>query len=474
MPRILFAAAIAALLPLLASGQPRPSQKPHPDAARAKEPPPQSAPAERFFPYEPKVSVFPNGLRVVRLSFPSRGLVAYQTVVRVGSRNEVEPGRTGFAHFFEHMMFRGTRAHPEGDRERILGKLGFDDNAYTTDDFTVYHSYGPSSALEQLVELESDRFRNLNYSEPSFQTEAKAILGEYHKSASRPELKLEEALRGAAYQRHTYGHTTLGFYEDIQKMPRAYDYSKQFFERWYTPDNTVLVVVGDFDDARLVQLIEERYGPWKGRSAQVAIRSEPRQSDLRAAHVSWKGPTLPRQMVAWHTPAARLDRLDAANQEVLAAYLVGPISELHKKLVLEQQIAEELTSWYEPHRDPYIFVLDAKLRDEKFRPRVRAAFDRAVRDLVDGRIDKKRVEDIKSNIRYGFLMSLESADQVADKLAWFIGVYGEPDALERHFQNVRSVTPGQLVAFARQHFTARNRTEVTLTTAPASAQGGAQ
>jgi zinc protease len=393
-------------------------------------------------------------------------------VVRVGSRNEIEPGRTGFAHFFEHMMFRGTRAHPEGDRERTLGKLGFDDNAYTTDDFTVYHSYGPSSALEQLVELESDRFRNLNYPEPSFQTEAKAILGEYHKSASHPELKLEEALRGAAFQRHTYEHTTLGFYEDIQKMPAAYAYSKQFFERWYTPDNTVLVIVGDFDDARLMQLIEQHYGPWQGKSSQVAIRAEPPQSDLRSAHVAWKGPTLPRQMIAWHTPAARLDSLDAAYQDVLSAYLVGPTSELHKKLVLEQQIVEELSSWYEPHRDPFIFVLDARLKDEKFRPRVRAAFDRAIRDLVDGRIDKKRVEDIKSHLRYTFLTGLESADQIAGKLAAFIGIYGEPDAVERHFQNVRKVKPGQLVAFARQYFTARNRTEVTLTAAPASASKG--
>jgi zinc protease len=368
--------------------------------------------ADRFFPHEPKVSALPNGLRVVRLAFPSEGLVAFQTVVRVGSRNEVEPGHTGFAHFFEHMMFKGTPTRPEGQREAILSRAGFNDNAYTTDDFTVYHSYGPSTALEQLIELEADRFRNLTYSEPSFQTEAKAVLGEYHKSASRPELKLEEALLGAAFKKHPYGHTTLGFYEDIQQMPSRYEYSKQFFARWYTPDNTVLVVVGDFDDAKLISLVHRHYGPWNGRSAQVVIPSEPPQAERRTTRVPWNGPTLPRQMIAWRTPRARLDTLDAAIQEVLAAYLVGPTSDLH---------------------------------------------------------NRQRVEDIKSNIRYAFLMGLESADQIASQLAWFIGIFGDADGVERHLQNIRTVTPERLVTFARAHLTARNRTEVTLTPTPAPA-----
>jgi zinc protease len=421
----------------------------------------------RFFPYEPKVSALPNGLRVVRLAFPSEGLVAFQTVVRVGSRNEVEPGHTGFAHFFEHMMFKGTPTRPEGQREAILSRAGFNDNAYTTDDFTVYHSHGPSTSLEQLIELEADRFRNLTYSEPSFQTEAKAVLGEYHKSASRPELKLEEALLGAAFKKHPYGHTTLGFYEDIQQMPSRYEYSKQFFARWYTPDNTVLVVVGDFDDAKLMTLVQQHYGPWKGTSARVVIPSEPPQAERRTTRVPWNGPTLPRQMIAWRTPPARLDTLDAAIQEVLAAYLVGPTSDLHKRLILEEQLVEEIGSWYFPHRDPYLFTLDARLKDEQHRARVMAAVNQAVRALVTGRVNRQRVEDIKSNIRYAFLMGLESADQIASQLAWFIGIFGDPDGVERHLQNIRRVTPERLVAFARAHLTARSRTEVTLTPTPA-------
>ena len=114
----------------------------------------QAAPLPTAFPYPLKVSHLPNGLTVVRVTFPSPGLVAYVTAVRVGSRNEVEAGRSGYAHFFEHMMFRGTEKNPQGTRERFLLKNGYEDNAFTTDDFTLYHSVGPSAALEQLLDLE--------------------------------------------------------------------------------------------------------------------------------------------------------------------------------------------------------------------------------------------------------------------------------------------------------------------------------
>src|SRR5439155_11623038 len=135
-----------------------------------------------------KTTVLPNGLTVVRVPQNSPGIIAYYTVMRVGSRNEVEPEHTGFAHFFEHVMFKGTKKFPEGTREALLGKLGYSENAFTSDDITVYHLSGPSAPIEQLMAAESDRFKNLDYSEATFQTEAKAVLGEYHKNDAHPEL----------------------------------------------------------------------------------------------------------------------------------------------------------------------------------------------------------------------------------------------------------------------------------------------
>ncbi len=289
----------------------------------------KAPPKGKFFPYSMKVTTLPNGLTVVRVPFSSPGLVAYYTVVRVGSRNEVEPGHTGFAHFFEHMMFKGTKNWPEGTREALLGKLGFNENAFTSDDVTVYHVNGPSKGLRELIEVEADRFKNLEYPEPSFQTEAKAVLGEYHKNAANPALKMEEALNSTAFTQHTYRHTTLGFYEDIKKMPEYYEYSKQFFARWYTPDNTMIFIVGDFDDGQVMSLVQKHYGDWKGKAAKVVIPAEPPQKAPRSTHVDWPTPTLSRHIVAWHTPATKPNTMDGAIQNVLAPYLTGPTSPLY-------------------------------------------------------------------------------------------------------------------------------------------------
>lgn len=430
----------------------------------------QSGPTASF-PYTLNTEKLPNGLTVVRVPYPSQGIIAYVTVVRVGSRNEVEPGKTGFAHFFEHMMFKGTKNHPEGDRERIMGTFGFDDNAFTSDDVTVYYSYGPAAGLPQLIEIEADRFRNLEYSEPGFQTEALAVLGEYHKNAAAPYLKMEEELNAAAFQRHTYRHTTLGFYEDIKAMPQAYEYSRAFFERWYTPDNTLLFIVGDFDDAKVMQQVREHYGPWNRKVATVKVPTEGPQAGPRNAHIDWPQPTQPRQVLAWRTPAASANTMDAALQTVLVDYLTGPTSPAYKSLVLDKQLVEDIGSDYSEHRDPHLFSLTATLKDERHRDPVRLALLKEVSNLAAGRVDAARVKAIQDHVRYGMLMSLQTPRDVGIRLALYAGILGMPDGLQRHLQNLTKVTPAQLQDFTKKYLTANRLIELSLTPKTAGAGG---
>src|SRR5437764_9973482 len=212
----------------------------------------QEAASERIFPYPIKTTTLDNGLAVLSVPFDSPGSIAYYAVVRTGSRNEVEKGLSGFAHFFEHMMFRGTEKYPQEKYQRTVKALGADTNAFTTDDWTCYHMTVPSSALPTVVEIEADRFRNLKYGEPEFQKEARAVLGEYNKSASSPFLMLNETMQEKAYTTHTYKHTTIGFLADIKAMPKQYAYSKTFFDRWYRPENCTIVVAGEVDHGALV------------------------------------------------------------------------------------------------------------------------------------------------------------------------------------------------------------------------------
>ncbi|MEL6188690.1 MAG: insulinase family protein, partial [Myxococcota bacterium] len=153
----------------------------------------------------------PNGLRAIAVRTDTPDVVSLQIAVRTGSRNEVEPGKSGFAHFFEHMMFRGTEKYPPDVYLDILKKAGADQNAYTSDDLTNYHITFTKADLDQVLEVESDRFQNLAYTEDQFRTEALAVKGEYLKNYSNPVRKMFERIRSLAFTTHPYRHTTLGF-----------------------------------------------------------------------------------------------------------------------------------------------------------------------------------------------------------------------------------------------------------------------
>src|SRR5690349_6913196 len=191
----------------------------------------QTNSSSRFFPYPWTLDTLTNGLRLVTVPTEHKNLVAFYLVVRTGSRNEVEPGKSGFAHFFEHMMFRGSEHFTSEQRDALMKKAGAESNAYTSDDRTVYHALFSVTDLEKIMELEADRFQRLKYSEPDYKTEALAVLGEYNKNSANPINKLLEVLRERAFTTHTYKHTTMGFLQDIEDMPNQYQYSLEFYKR---------------------------------------------------------------------------------------------------------------------------------------------------------------------------------------------------------------------------------------------------
>ena len=417
----------------------------------------------KAFPFPVEIHSLPNGLRVVFISYDSPGLVAYYTLMRVGSRNEVEKGKSGFAHFFEHMMYRGTKQHSSQDYNDTVTRLGLNTNAFTSEDMTVYHLYGPAKALPTIIEYEADRFQNLDYDEPAFRTEAGAILGEYIKSASNPEQKMEETMMETAFTRHTYAHTVIGYLKDIQDMPAGYQYSREFFRRYYTPDNATVFIAGDFDKPATLSQIEKAYGPWKGKLDAVRVPVEPRQRQSRRGQIDWDKPTLPRIWIAWHTPAAS-DLKRAAVQNLLNAYLFGPTSPLYQSLVLGRQLVDTMFPTYGDHRDPNLFGVLMRVKDAKNLRTVETAVLREIKNLAGGRVDAKRLDAVRSNLRYSNIMGLDKADAAAVTLAVNTALTGDVDYLNKEFAVLATVQPGDLQDFAKRNFMDLNRTTVTLVT----------
>ncbi len=423
-----------------------------------------AADASKAYPFPVEMHALPNGLRVAFIQYDAPGLVAYYTLMRVGSRNEVEKGRSGFAHFFEHMMFRGTQQHSAEDYNQTMTRLGLNTNAFTSEDMTVYHLYGPAASLPTIIEYEADRFQNLSYDEPAFRTEAGAILGEYVKSASNPGQKMYEKMVETAFTRHIYGHTVIGYLKDIENMPSGYEYSRQFFRRYYTPDNATIFVAGDFDRTATLALIEKAYGGWKGKLDAMPIPREPKQRQSRRAQVDWDKPTLPRIWITWHTSGAD-DLKRAAVQNLLNAYLFGPTSTLYQNLVLGKQLVDSMEPTYNDHRDPYLFGVIMVVKDAKNLRTVETAVLREIKNLAGGRVDAKRLEAVRSNLRYSNIMGLDTADSAAVTLAVSTALTGDVNYLNKEFDAVALVQPHDLQEFAKQHFMDLNRTTVTLVTA---------
>ena len=415
------------------------------------------------FPFPVSVSELDNGLKIVSVAYDSPGIVAYYTIVRTGSRNEVEEGFSGYAHFFEHMMFRGTETYPTDAYNAVIKQMGADSNAFTTDDWTAYHIVASSESLETIIDIESDRFLNLQYSENDFRTEAGAILGEYNLNFSNPVSLLRERLHGRAFLVHPYKHTTIGLLADVQDMPNHYDYSLEFYDRYYRPNNSFIVVVGDFDATQLEALIEQYYGGWERGDYEPNIPVEPPQTRERTDAATWPNPTLPFLMLGYHVPPFSDQAIDMPALDVLSQLLFAETSPLFRNLYLEEQVVDVLTGGAVDHRDAPLFTILARITDP-------TQLDH-VRDAIIAEIDRLKVESVdeavlaatKSHMRYAFVRGLDNPASVAETMGHYVQLTDDPETVNRVYRLYDAVTADDIRRIATIYFPESNRTVVTLT-----------
>src|SRR4051812_17050285 len=421
-----------------------------------------ASPASRVFPYPTEKHILANGLTVIFVPMESPGLVAYYSIVRTGSRDEVEPGKSGFAHFFEHMMFRGTKKYSSAAYEAILTKMGASHNAYTTDDYTAYHLNFATEDLEQVIDLESDRFQNLSYAKIVFQTEAGAVYGEYRKNFTSPFRRLDEKIHELAYDAHTYKHTTMGFERDIIAMPTQFDYSLAFFKRFYRPENVVVLITGDVDPKATLGLIQKYYGGWQKGYAAPAIVAEPPQKAERTAEITYPGKTLPIIDIGY-----KGDALDPNNRDYVAALLLedlafGETSELHKKLLLKEQKVQSLAADVPMNRDQPLFEVVSMVKDPADLTYVRDEIYRTLEEFKTKPVDAQRLRDLKRRNKYSFLMSLDTPDAVAARLARFIALTGDIAVVDALYGAIDTITAEDIQRAAKKYFTPERRSIVVL------------
>jgi zinc protease len=483
-PILVAAALILPILPILAllgphasaappspsPSPPSPSKPPAPAGPAGAPAAPAPAPAATLpkgagsaaFPFPVHEKTLANGLKIYVVGFDSPGLVAYYSVVRTGSRNEVEPGKSGFAHFFEHLMFRGSQAYSAEKYTGVIKEMGADSNAFTSDDLTVYHILAGKAALPKIVEIEADRFQHLQYEDAKFQKEARAVLGEYNKNASNPIEKMVETLYENAFTTHTYKHTTMGFLKDIENMPKELAYSRQFFDRYYRPENVIILVVGDADPETVFKLVEKHYGDWKRGGKHPAVPVEPPQKQEKRAALAWKGPTLPMLLEGYHAPAFSTTNVDVPTLDVLSELLFAERAPLYQRLVIKEQKVETLSGSNDAHIDPNLFTVLARIKKPADIAYVEKAIHEEMVRIAREGVDEKTLADVLSHVKYGFAGQLSTADKTAYTASSFLALTGDIGSINAYFALYDKVTSADVKRVAGNIFRAANRTVVTM------------
>ena len=377
---------------------------------------------QKVFPYEYSQEDLPNGLRLIVVPTDYANIVANYIVVQTGSRNEVEPGHTGFAHLFEHLMSRGTEKYPPEKYSQTLNRMGAASNASTDDDLTVYHTTFSKEDLDTVMAMEADRFQHLKYAEPEFKTESLAVLGEYNKNSASPFSKLNEVMHDTAFDKHTYKHTTMGFLRDIQDMPNQYAYSLKFFDRYYRPEYTTIIVVGDVKAKAVRAMVDKYWGEWKRGSFKPEIPLEPAQNGPRTAHVDWPSPTLPIVVVAFKAPAYNDATKETAALDALATLAFSNTSDLYQKLVVQEQKADSISGNAPGNVDAGLFEISARVKKVEDMDYVRERILETVKTFQEKPVDMARLDMVRKRLRYQVALSMDNSDTIAQILSYYVAL----------------------------------------------------
>jgi zinc protease len=428
-------------------------------------------PPRKVFPFPYTQEDLPNGLRLITVPAEFPNIVSVFVVVQTGSRNEVEEGKTGFAHLFEHMMFRGTDQFSPEKYVDALKRSGASSNAFTNNDATTFHTTLSKEDLPQILGMEADRFQNLKYTPETFKTETGAVLGEYNKNSSDPSQKLNEVTQDTAFDRHTYKHTTMGFLKDVQDMPSQYDYSLRFFDRYYRPEYTTIIVAGDVDPKQVRALVDKSWGNWKRGSYHPDIPVEPPQEGPRESRVEWPSPTLPMLAIAFKAPAYTDTQKDTVALDALSTLAFSENSDLYQKLAIREQKVDWLYTGNISTVDPDLFTIRARIKRAEDVPYVRDQILETIKKFQNELVASAKLETVKKRERYGFALELDNSESVAQTVARYVALRRTPATIDRLFDEYGQLTPEDVRQAARKYLVEKSRTIVTLTGAISTGAG---
>ncbi|HSQ35888.1 MAG TPA: pitrilysin family protein [Candidatus Binatia bacterium] len=407
-----------------------------------------------------------NGLKIVLLEDHDIPNIAYYTFFRVGSRNE-RPGLTGVSHFIEHMMFNGTQANGPGEFDRVMEANGGANNAFTGEDLTGYTNWYPAAALEKMIALDADRMQGLIFESKVLESERGVVASERRMAIeNNNENLLAETVQAAAIMAHPYHWGVIGWMIDILGWKRVEIIA--YYRTFYSPNNAVIVVCGDFKTDAIMALIRKYYAAIpRGPEPPALVTVEPPQLGPRRV-VLRKPAQTPSFMQVFHAPAA--SDPDFPAMDVLGlALLQGESSRLYQRLVAREQLAIEVSGGITKSLDPFLFTITVKPRPGADLGRIEAIIAEELERIKKEGIAEHEIRKAVNSLRTDFYNPLQTIAGKAYTLGQSEILYGSHEAVFKAMEPYQTVTSGQIRALADKYFSENNQTTGVLIPA-----GGAQ
>lgn len=408
-----------------------------------------------------------NGLRVVMVEDHTVPVIAYQTWYKVGSVDE-RPGATGIAHLFEHLMFKGTAKYGPKAFFLQLEAKGADVNAFTTRDYTVYHETfsssgvksGGVSLLEKAIDMESDRMANLQLDEEALKTEVQVVLEERRlRTDNSPSGRMQEALWQLAYRKHPYQWPVIGYPEDLLNI--TVQQLKDFFAAHYQPSNAILVVVGDFDRKKTLELIKKAYGGIpKHERPKREIPKEPEQNEERRLTL-YDQVASERFSQAYHVTSAKDD--DSYALDVLANILFeGTSSRAYRRLVEDANLAQGVSGSAFTPAHPGLFVISASMRGGVKSAEAEKVLEQVIREVQEHGVSDAEIKVAVRQMTVQLVDSVRTPHGLAELIGTVMTIFGEPERFANDLQKYFKVSADDVKRVASEYLIPNNRSVVTL------------
>lgn len=402
-----------------------------------------------------KVQSLANGLKVLLVEDHNIPSVALYTFFRVGSRNE-RPGLTGVSHFIEHMMFNGTAKVGPGEFDRRMEFRGGSNNAYTADDMTAYTDWFPPAALEAMIEMEADRMQGLAFVPDVFESERGVIASERRMGVENSnDAILNENVRATAIMAHPYHWDVIGWMSDILSWRR--DEVMAYYQTYYAPNNAILVIIGDFEPAKALELIRKYYEPIKASPPPPPVSTtEPPQLGPKTVVIR-KEAQAPSFMIVWHAPNAK--DADFLPLSILSKPLLdGESSRLYRRLVREEQLALRVGGGAQETIDPFLFTIEVKPRPGADLDRIDQVVEEELAKIRKEGITPQEFEKAMNGVRNDFYRGLQTVAGKANQLGTYELLYGDFGKLFSVMNDYAAVQIDRVREVAGKYLTGNNKT----------------